>query len=366
MKKIQIAFALTIVVVFAACRKAPAPTQTQNQTAAPAQKMASQPVASQAATPGQPATAGQPAATPMPPAKPVPQTLPSVVARVNGEAISRADFERAVQVVEARAGGPVPPDRRDEILRGILDQLISYRLLQQEARARKVEATPAEIESRVADIKKQFPNQQAFDQALKQRHTTVQQFTADTKNDLAVGKLAESEAAKASPVTDADAKQFYDKNPEQFKQGETVRASHIFVRVPPNADAATKQKARAKLEAVEQKLKAGGDFAQLARENSEDGSAPAGGDLNYFARGQMVPAFEKVAFELKPGQTSGIVETQFGYHIIKVTDHKPPQTVPFEQVKAQITNYLMQQRQQEKAGALVEQLRAKAKIEILI
>lgn len=322
-----------------------------------------------AAQPGTPATSSStPAAQPQPPPppKPVPQKLPEVVARVNGETISRADFERAVRVVEARAGQQVPADRRDEVLRGVLDQLVTYRVLAQEAHKRKMDASDTEVQQRVAQVRQQFPNEQAFAAALKQRGMDPRLFEQDTRNDITVGKLMESEAASATLVGEQDAKEFYDKNPDRFKQPESVRASHIFKRVPPGTDAAGKQKIRASLDPVLQQVKSGADFAELARKHSDDGSAPAGGDLNYFGPGQMVPEFEKVAFGLKPGETSGIVETQFGFHIIKVTDRRPGRTIPFAEVKSQIADFLKQQRQQEKANALIEQLKAKSKIEILI
>ena len=329
---------------------------------ADAQKGANQPASP--ATSTSPAAAAQP--TPPPPPKPVPQQLPDVLAKVNGEPIQRNDFERALKVLEARAGGQVPAERRDEIFRGLLDQLVTYHVLAQEAHKRNLDATDAEVQQRIAEVRQQFPNEQAFSAALKQRGMDPKQFETDTRNDVTVNKLMQAEAATATLVGEQDAKAFYDKNPDKFKQPEQVRASHIFKRVPPGTDAAGKQKIRASLEPVLKQVKAGADFAELAKKHSEDASAQAGGDLNYFGPGQMVPEFEKVAYQLKPGETSDIVETQFGFHIIKVTDKRPGRTIPFPEVKEQIANFLKQQRQQEKADALIQQLKSKSRIEILI
>jgi peptidyl-prolyl cis-trans isomerase C len=215
-------------------------------------------------------------------------------------------------------------------------------------------------------VRKQFPNEQAFATALKQRDLDPKTFELNTRADITVGKLMQAEAANATLVGETDAKEYYDKNPGQFKQPEQVRASHIFKRVTPNAEPAAKQKARSALGPVLKQVKAGGDFAELAKKHSEDGSAQAGGDLNFFGRGQMVPEFEKVAFALKPGETSDIVESKFGLHIIKVTERRPERTVPFPEVKEQIAGFLKQQRQQEKTNALVQQLKTKSKIEILM
>jgi peptidyl-prolyl cis-trans isomerase C len=310
--------------------------------------------------------AATPAAEPPPPPKPVPQQIPPVVARVNGEDIPRSDFERAVKVLEARAGGPIPADRRDEVLRNVLDQLITYRILSQEAKRRNLTPSDEEVQGRIAQVRQQFPNESAFASALKQRGMDVRQFTIDTRSDLTVGKLVEAEGKTAALVGEGDAKEFYEKNPDQFKQPEMVRASHILARFPENPDPAARNKARAKIDGLLRQVRGGADFASLARQHSEDGSAQAGGDLNYFGPGQMVPAFEKAAFSLQVGHVSDVVETQFGYHIIKVTDRRASRAVPFDEVKERIAGYLRQQRQQEKTNALIEQLRAKAKVEVLI
>jgi len=181
-----------------------------------------------------------------------------------------------------------------------------------------------------------------------------------------VTKLMDAEMSTEGAPSDQEAKSFYDKNPERFKQGEKVRASHILIKVDPKAAPAAKQKARAEIDAVLKQAKAGGDFAKLAQEHSQDGSAAQGGDLNYFTREQMVPEFAKVAFELKPGEVSDIVETQFGYHIIKVVDHQEAKAIPYEQVNAQIKQFLGNQKKQQHADAFIDGLKKKSKIEVLI
>ena len=110
----------------------------------------------------------------------------------------------------------------------------------------------------------------------------------------------------------------------------------------------------------------GADFGKLAQQHSQDGSASQGGDLGYFNKGQMVPAFDKVAFELKPGQVSDVVTTQFGYHVIKVIDHKTGRVVPFEEAQARIKDYLGREKKQAHADKFIEGLKKKSKIEVLI
>ncbi|HTM25733.1 MAG TPA: peptidylprolyl isomerase [Vicinamibacterales bacterium] len=335
-----------------ACRK-----QATAQSVAGSTPAAGSAAALQPGAPGQPATA---------PAKPVPAQLPDVVARVNGEDVKKTELENMIHTMEGRAGQPVPPDRRDEIYRGALDQLIVYKLLSQESKHRGIKIEESEVDAKIQQIRGQFPTQEAFEKAVKDRGKTVDSVRQDARVDLSVNKVMDAEVATVPGPSDADAKDFYDKNPDRFKQDEQVRASHILVRVDPNANAATRQKARAEIESVLKQAKAGGDFAKLAQEHSQDGSAAQGGDLGYFPKGQMVPEFDKVAFSTPKGQLSGIVTTQFGYHLIKVTDRKPARVVPYEEAEQQIKQFLEQQKKQTRADAFIGELKKKAKIEVLI
>jgi peptidyl-prolyl cis-trans isomerase C len=299
--------------------------------------------------------------------KPVPAQLPQIVARVNGEAINSTDLEKAVRGLEGRAGGPVPADQRDRVFRGVLDDMIGYKLLVQEAKARQIAVPDADVDAQIAQIRSQFQSDAQFQQALAAQKMTLEAVRDDARAEISVEKLVESETASKVAVKPEAIADFYQKNQDKFQQGARVRASHILIGIPQNADAATKQQAKAKAEALLKDLKAGKDFAATAKANSQDpGSAPNGGDLGYFEPGQMVPAFEQAAFALKPGETSEVVETQFGYHIIKVADRQDSRVVPLEEAKPQIEQYLTQQNRQTQTQMFVDSLKAKAKIEILI
>jgi peptidyl-prolyl cis-trans isomerase C len=299
--------------------------------------------------------------------KPVPPQIPDVLARVNGEAVTKADFDRAVQALEARAGGPIPPEQRDQVLRGVLDQLIGYKVLAQETRARNVAIPDAEVDARIGQIRGQFPSEADFTQMLAQRKLTLEQVKSDARQDMAISKLIEGEIASKVAVKPEQVTDFYTKNPDQFKQGESVRASHILISVPKDADAATKAQGRAKAEQVLKDVKAGGDFAALAKQHSADpGSAANGGDLGFFQQGQMVGPFNDVAFGLAPGAISDLVETDFGFHIIKVAEKKAGRTIPLEEVRPQVEQYLEQRNRQEQTEVFVNGLKMKGKIEVLI
>jgi peptidyl-prolyl cis-trans isomerase C len=306
----------------------------------------------------------KPAEAPAPP-KPMPAQLPEVLARVNGQPVTRSDFDRLVRNMEAGRGA-IPAERRDEVLRGALDQLIAYTVMKQEASARKLAVNDAEVDSQVAEMRKQFPSEAEFAKALAARNTTVDQLKADARVDMVINKMMEAEVANAAAATDAEAKDFYDKNPDKFTQPESIRASHILIMADAKADEATKKAARAKIDGILKRAKAGEDFAALAKANSQDGSASQGGDLGFFPRGRMVPAFDQAAFGLKPGEISDVVTTEFGYHVIKMTEKKEGTTVPFEEVKPRVVDFLTNQKKQQRAESFVEEAKKRAKIEVLV
>jgi peptidyl-prolyl cis-trans isomerase C len=347
-----------LAVALSGCRKAAqAPPSAGSGTTAPAST----------ATPAAgrtPAPVGPTA--PPPHTTPVPAVLPETCATVNGVSIGRTDLEGAIRSIEARNHAPVPAEKRDEVYRGVLDDLVSYTLLKQEAIQRHVIVPDAEVESHLAELRKQFGNSAAFEKALAEQKMTLDKLRESARTDLLVNKLLQQEVVSKVQVKPADVSAFYEKNPDKFKQPDAVRASHILIIVPPESDAKTKAALKARAEDALKAAKSGKDFAALAKQYSQDASASRGGDLGFFPRGQMVPAFEKAAFAMQPGEISDLVQTQFGYHIIKVTDHKNARTVPYEEASGKIKEFLTAQRKQQHADDFIAGLKKKSKIEVLI
>jgi peptidyl-prolyl cis-trans isomerase C len=202
---------------------------------------------------------------------------------------------------------------------------------------------------------------------LTSRKTTLDQMRSDLRQDLIVQKMIETEVAPKSAVTPAQVTDFYTKNPDQFKQPERVRASHILIMVAKDADAAAKTQARTKAADILKDVKAGKDFAGLAKQHSQDpGSAQNGGDLGFFQAGQMVGPFNDVAFKLAPGEISDLVETEFGFHIIKVAEKQAARTVPLEEVRTRLEQYLERTNRQQQTDVFINGLKTKGKIDILI
>jgi parvulin-like peptidyl-prolyl isomerase len=168
-------------------------------------------------------------------------------------------------------------------------------------------------------------------------------------------------------VSDADVSAYYRDNPERFHLPETVTARHILIGVSPDAAAAQKAEARRRATELLDQLRGGADFARLAQQHSEDqGSAAAGGLLGAVPRGRMDSAFDAAAFSVKPGELSDIVETPYGFHIIKVEEHQDGRTMPLQEVRGDIRKLLEERGLQEGLAALIQEAKRTAKIEILI
>ena len=300
-----------------------------------------------------------------PVAAPVPADLPAVVARINGDEIRKADFEKALRNLERRAGS-VPDNERDRVYRQVLEELIAYRLLLQESRARKVAVEDADVEARFGALRQQFPSEEAFKRMLTEQNLTVDQARAEMRDELRVAKLLETEIGPKISVQESDVSAFYEQNPSEFQQSEMVRASHILVSPPSGADAATRSAARQKAMGVLTRARSGDDFAALAREFSQDpGSAASGGDLGAFGRGDMVGPFSDVAFGLAPGAISDLVETEFGYHIIKVVEKQPARTIPLDEARISIQRHLHNMSRLQHTQAFVQALLKKGAVDIL-
>lgn len=291
------------------------------------------------------------------------------VAVVNGTTILKQDFDRAMIGVSQRLSsmGKNPEGAELEKLKlEILENIIGGELLYQDAQKKGVKVEDGKVNQEFDNLKQKFPSPEVFTNWLKEMDLNEKAIKADFRKRMVVQQLIEKEFSSKVSIADPEVKTFYDSNPQFFQKSDEVKASHILVRVPADANETTKKEARKKIESVQSKIKAGGDFAALAKEQSDCPSKEKGGELGFFGRGQMVPPFEKAAFALKPGEVSDIVETEFGYHLIKAQEKKPASTVEFDEVKGQIKQMLTQEKLQKEIILLVEKLKKNAKVERFI
>jgi parvulin-like peptidyl-prolyl isomerase len=291
--------------------------------------------------------------------------LKDPVATVNGEAISKAQldeaFDKAVQMTGVKASD-LTSEQKLEGYRQILDELITEKLVTKAAAG--ITVPQADVDAQIAKIKAQFPSEEDFSKQLTQVGQSPEQLGDTIRKMLQQQRWLESQVAGKTEVTDEEAKKFYQENQKEFQQPETVKASHILFRVnKDDSDDVVNKKLKA-AKSAEERAKKGEDFSALAKELSEEpGAKESGGDLGFFPKDRMVPEFAEVAFSEKVGDISDPVRTQFGWHIIKVTDKKPAGTLPYEEVKGQLVTYLKSKKQEEAAQELLKSLRDSAKIE---
>ena len=247
----------------------------------------------------------------------------------------------------------------------ILQQLILKRLLDPMIANANIVVAEQDavdlIKSQLAEQPQEI-SMEDFKKTLKQYGIVYEEEVQRIKEDLKYQKYMDEHLASLVDVTEADANEFYQENIQGFEIPEQVRASHILVRVDPNDPNETKQQAREKIDDLLEQVREGKDFAELAKETGGFPTAPIGGDLDYFPRGIMDKPFEDAAFGLEIGQVSDVIQTVYGYHIIKVTDHKETDVTPFDEVKGDITDYLRSQKMSEAAGKFYESLIEKAEI----
>ena len=288
------------------------------------------------------------------------------VAVVNGAVITQGDFDKEMIRIQgqfAGTGRSLNESQLPDIKKRVLETLINRELLYQESQKRGGKVEDKEVNEQFDALKKRFPSEDEFKTALLKMKTSEAALKSQLRKGMGIQQFLDKEFVQKVKVPEEEVKDFYKKQPDLFKEPEKVKASHILIKFDSQADKSAKDQAKIKIEEIQKKLKGGEDFAVLAKEFSEGPSNVKGGDLGYFKRGQMVQPFEDAAFKLEPGVVSDIVETRFGYHLIKVVDKKPESVVSYENAKDKIVNYLKQEKTGKELQRYIEELRQKEVIE---
>jgi peptidyl-prolyl cis-trans isomerase C len=284
------------------------------------------------------------------------------VEKVNGAVITRAEVDRTVKALVAQSRMTPTPDLMKQAEEAALTQLTSSELLYQEASKVEIKDLDRLVTEKVAEGKAKFPSEAEFQKSFQASGLTMDQVRETVRKQLVINNFIETRFKET--VSDEETKKFYDQNVEKyFKKGERVKASHILVGVDKTATAEEKLKAKEKAEALLKRVQGGEDFAAIAKKESTCSSAARGGDLGIFGKGVMTPIFEKTAFALNKGELSSVVETPFGYHIIKLEDKLAAGTEKYEEVKEKIADFLKGEKIKKAIAQLVQELRSKAKIE---
>ncbi|MGM0452749.1 MAG: peptidylprolyl isomerase [Thermodesulfobacteriota bacterium] len=288
------------------------------------------------------------------------------VAVVGGKKIPEDTLDRKVNLIKNRyasMGQELDDQRLAELKDNILDNLIEKELLYQESQEQGVAVDSAEVQSQLDQIKNKFSDQEEFEKKIREMDYTEPLLKQQIRENLAIQALIDEKVAADVEISDEEIESYYESNKKEFSVPEKIKARHILIKTSQDAGEDEKAEAKNKIQDVQKKLKQDGDFAELAKEHSEGPSSKNGGDLGFFSRGQMVESFDEAAFALDTGEVSDIVQTRFGYHLIKVEDRKSEEQKPFAEVKDTIHQQLKQQQVSQELEPFIESLKQKYPID---
>jgi peptidyl-prolyl cis-trans isomerase C len=306
-----------------------------------------------------------PAATPASPAAAAGSDI--VVLRVAGEPVTEKQVVGAIAVLARQKQLPAetPQERNVNLFKGAVDNIVIETLLRNEARRMNLEPDQAKVEQQWQLILKNFSSQADFQKALAAQNLTDAQLRKNIEESMKIQQVLDLSIKDVPLATDADIQKFYDDNSQKFLRQEQVHAAHILLLADKNNTPEQKSEIKKKLEEIRAEIESNKiTFADAAAKYSQDtGTIKQGGDLGFFARGRMVPQFEEAAFSAEPGSLSQILESQFGFHIIRVIEKKPAGKIPLEEAKADIKRLLDQTSLRKATQEYVNNLKAKATIE---
>ncbi len=289
-----------------------------------------------------------------------------VIAKVNGTDITEGDVQNLLNLFLSQMGERIPAEQLAAnmplIRERIIEELVMREIMMAEVAKRNVVLSDAEFAEIKTELSQELPPGFTLEDYMAETGTTEDEL----RQQMTIRKMILTQAENAGAPSEDEVKAFYEENKEGFHQGAAVEASHILVQVSPEDDEETKAAKLARIKQLRQQLLDGADFAELAKENSDCPSAANGGHLGTpFGRGQMVVEFEDAAFSQPVGEVGDVVETQFGYHLIKVINRTEEKTLEFDEVKDRIAELLTAQRQQDAVAKFVQDITEAADIERL-
>jgi peptidyl-prolyl cis-trans isomerase SurA len=290
-----------------------------------------------------------------------------VVAVVNQEIITLSEVEsRSSLLKEEREGKDrlAIRQRTYEFHRKALDQIIDEKLIDQEIKRAGIKVTGKEVEAAVEEIRRRNNlTQEEFENALVKEGLNPDSFRKQVEKRLQRVRLIQRSVRVDYSAGEKELREFYQKNIERYRTKESYRASHILLHVRKEAAPAEVRETQKKCQAVLERIKGGADFAEMAVLYSDDASAKGGGDIGFFTKGELLPSFEHEALRLQVGETSGVVRTQFGFHIIKLTERRSG-VPPFEEIRKKVETDYYEKESETAFTKYLSTLKEKAIIEI--
>ncbi len=292
--------------------------------------------------------------------------------RVNGVNISNERFNAFYQEYRRPYGLNVAGrgdylDKLQQLRKEAMQLMIEQELVRQAATEKGIGATPDEIDATIAELSEPFDDPEEYERRLQTEGFTPQGYREHVGRMIAAKKYLDEVRLSVDEVSDAELEKYYRDNEYRLTFPEQVRVRHILLTWKPMGTNDDKGTIRRQMQPILERARAGEDFAALAREFSDDyATKKHGGDTGLFQRGQMVPAFEAVAFALKPGEISDPVETVFGVHILKLEEHREPYLLPLDEIREKLRDHVREESMEAAVKREIERLREAAEVEILI
>ena len=285
-----------------------------------------------------------------------------IAAIVNDDIITYSELLDRTRPFARPAGNTAGDGLNEEVKSRELQTLIEEKLVSGRAQELGIEVSDGAVEDEFNKMKSGFPSGEIFSEFLKQQNLTEAILRERLKARLLLGKVAEAEIMPGvQPPSGEEAKKFYDENPGMFAEPRQQRLSRILVAA---GDEVSFSAAERKIREIEKKISAGGDFALLAKEHSDGAEASMGGDVGFVGRSEILPEIESAVSGLSPGDISGIVRTDEGFSIFKVTALRGQRQMEFGEVETAVSRYLFQMKMEEAVGAWLEKLKSGAYIEV--
>jgi parvulin-like peptidyl-prolyl isomerase len=263
-----------------------------------------------------------------------------VVAVVNQEIITLSEVEKFVALQKEEIVAEDRLEKQEQVqalCRKVLDRLIEEKLIDQEAKKSGVKVSSKDVEAMVEEVKRRNAiTQEGLEKALAAEGLTLETYKKQIEKNLQRQRLIHREVKVEEKAGEKELREFYQENISRYRTNETYRPGQILFLIPKGAPPQEIREIRKKCQSVLEKIKKGEDFGEMALLYSEDGSNKVRGDLGYFRKGELLPVFEREALRLKVGEVSGIIRTEFGFHIIKLLDRKGADPLPFEEVRERV------------------------------
>lgn len=303
--------------------------------------------------------------------------MPEVLAKVNGVDIQSKYIEFRLNQILKNVKRPLTLREKTSVVKDLIEKEVVRELIHQQGEKNNLKIDSELIEKEMAALRKPYPSDEEFEKAMSERKITLEDLKKSMRVDINARQLLNEQIKGKINISDDDIKKYYEDNKPKFQRPEAFRTRHILAAIfPPDLLKSTsvnelqskreelKQKAEKKIDAIIKELRDGADFEKLAKEKSDDeASRENGGDLETIYKGVFDPAFDEAVSKLNPGETSGKVETRFGFHVIQLIEKNPSELAPFEEMEKAIQKFLFMEEAKKLVAVYVEGLKKQAKIE---